>query len=304
MKTRQIFWGAFLISIGALILLRNFIQLELEWGDLWKIWPIVLVLIGINIIIKNNLAKSIISAASGLLLAFALYASVVSVFGLIKDGEYHFDTDEATDYEVSNYTAGFEKGIKMASLQVEAGAGSFELSDTTRELFNAQVEGKSNSYTLTSHVDKGSAEMLFKMKSKKFYFKQRNRVEFKLNPVPAWNLKFDIGAAEVNFDFSSYLVNNLDIQMGAAALTLKLGDLNKETHVNIDAGASSIDIEVPENAGCEIAADVSLSSKDFQGFSKYKGEIYRTDNFDKADKKIYIDLQSGVSSIKISRESW
>ncbi len=303
MKTKQIFWGVFLISIGILILLSGYIEFECGFGDLWKLWPLFIVLIGINLMLKNTTAKAILSGLTALVLAFTLFASVISFFGWIKD-DVEFQIDHENTFDVSNYSTEFEKGIKNASLHVEAGAGAFTINDTTSFLFTADVEGKNSSYSLTSDIQESNADLNFKMKSRKFFIKRKNRVEMKLNPVPVWDLKFDMGAVAADFDVSGFNVRKLDIQMGAASLVLKLGSINAESHINIDAGASSIEISIPEDAGCEIKADASLSSKEFIGFTKISEHLYKTKDFDAAKKKIYLDIDSGISSIKVSRSAW
>jgi hypothetical protein len=302
MKTKQIFWGVFLISIGILILLRNYLNLDFELGDIWKLWPLVFVLVGVNLMIRNDTAKSIVSGLTGFILAVALYASVAGIFGWIRDDvDFRFDD---SDFEISEYTTPYEKGIRNASLQVEAGAGSFVMNDSTELLFSASVEGKNNKYSLTANTDDESADLLFKMKSAKFFIKNKNRVELKLNTAPLWDLNFDIGAAAADFDLSSYNIESLDIEMGAASLKLKLGDINPESHIKIDAGASSIDILIPENAGCEIHTEASLSSKSFTGFTKISENLYRTENFKDASKKILLNMHSGISSINVNRYTW
>jgi hypothetical protein len=302
MNTKQIFWGVFLISIGFLVLLRNYLNLDFDLGDIWKLWPIVFIFIGINLMMKNAALKSIMSALTALVLAIALYASVAGVFGWIRDDvEFEFNND---DYDVSEYTAPFEKGIKNSRLWVEAGAGSFRIEDSTSELFHATVEGKRTNYSLTTETNENTSDLHFKMGSTKFFLKNKNRVELRLNTQPVWDLEFDIGAAAVDFDLTSYDIENLDIEMGAASLKLRLGSKNDESNVRIDAGASSIIIEVPEEAGCEINAEVSLSSSNFSGFTKIRDNLYRTDNYDNSEKKIILDLKSGVSSINVSRYSW
>ena len=91
--------------------------------------------------------------------------------------------------------------------------------------------------------------------------------------------------------------------MGAASLKIYLGDLSDTTNVEIDAGASSIEISIPENIGCELKADVTLSSMHLDRFNKTNKKLYRTDNFDSSPKKIFLKIDSGVSSIKIRRSS-
>ena len=105
----------------------------------------------------------------------------------------------------------------------------------------------------------------------------------------------------MDFDLTPFNISKLNIEMGAASLHLKLGVPQNETKIIIDAGASSMNISIPRSVGSEIDADISLSSKKFSGFNKIESGLYRTPNFDVAVKKIFFDISSGVSSIKISR---
>ena len=129
----------------------------------------------------------------------------------------------------------------------------------------------------------------------------RNNVEMALNEKPEWDLNFDVGAASLDLDLTPYIISKVDIDMGAAALNIKLGDKSDLTRVKIKAGASDIDILIPDSVGCEINSDVSLSSKYYQGFEKVKKDIYRTDNFDSAKKRIYIEIDCGVSSVDVRK---
>jgi hypothetical protein len=38
--------------------------------------------------------------------------------------------------------------------------------------------------------------------------------------------------------------------------------------IKIDAGASDIDILIPDSVGCEINSDAALSSRNYEGFTK------------------------------------
>jgi hypothetical protein len=81
---------------------------------------------------------------------------------------------------------------------------------------------------------------------------------------------------------------------------LQLGNLADKLNVFIDAAAATIDIELPKDVGCEIYCNNRLGKAHFDGFIK-KGDAMRTDNFDTASKKVYINLDSGVSSIDVRR---
>jgi hypothetical protein len=133
--------------------------------------------------------------------------------------------------------------------------------------------------------------------------KFKNRVEIALNENPTWDINIDGGAAAMNLDLTKFKIENISVGMGAASLDVKLGSLSEETRLNVEAGASDIDILVPEEVGCQVRLDAVLSSKDLHGFIKIKSGLYRTAEFEEASKKIFIEIDCGVSSINIRRYS-
>ena len=57
MKTDKIFWGIFLVFIGGIFLLENFDIIDFSWRYIWHFWPVVLILIGVNLLFKNSNSK-------------------------------------------------------------------------------------------------------------------------------------------------------------------------------------------------------------------------------------------------------
>lgn len=56
MKAREIFLGLFFILLGALLLLDNFDVIDIWWRtrDVWRLWPLILIVIGMNLISKRS----------------------------------------------------------------------------------------------------------------------------------------------------------------------------------------------------------------------------------------------------------
>src|ERR1017187_8295603 len=307
MKTKHLFWGILFISIGLLWLLQHFMQIYVEWDYVWKLWPVVIILWGASLMIGNQVARGIVTAITAFVLAFALFASFQYGFLHVGHGIDWTVNDDNNSYRygVTDYSEPYDNTYSKATLNLTAGAGSFISHDTTTDLFFAHAEGKKDNYTLSKSVSGDNVDLDFDMNKGHINFfhfnKIRNRVDFKLNTEPLWDLNFDLGAASVDFDLSPYKTEKISIDMGAASLKLKLGDRAEQTNLSVDAGASSIDISLPEEAGCEIRTDISLSSKHLEGFKNIESDLYRTDNFENAKKKIFISIDSGVSSIKITR---
>src|ERR1035437_5437758 len=307
MKTKHLFWGILFISMGLLWLLDHFMQLFVDWNYLWKLWPVVIILWGASLMIRNQVAKGIVVGLTAFILALALFTSVRYGCHQVGHGMEWTINDDNDGYKftTNEYSEPYNNSYSKATLNFNAGGGTFIAHDTTTELFFAQAEGKKDNYTLSKDVSDNHVDLNFDMNQghiRFFHFnKTRNRVDFKLNTEPLWDLNFDLGAASVDFDLSPYKTEKISIDMGAASLKLKLGDRAEQTNLSVDAGASSIEISVPEDAGCEIKADVSLSSKHFDGFKNIESDLFRTDNFENAKKKIYISIDSGISSIKVTR---
>ncbi len=310
MKPKHIFWGLFFVSIGVLILLSNLGALELDIAGFWKLWPLVFILWGIAFLINSKILKGFIAAATAIILALAVFAFFSSAFSLaggnfnVNDNGIHIDFDDNTNYDTTLYAQPFDRSVNHAEFYFKAGAGRFVLNDTTADLFSANTRGIKDNYEFSTSSENNDAEINFKMRKHSFVFFKgniKNFAEIKLNPMPVWDLNFELGASSTDLDLSSFKTEKLNLKTGASSITLKLGSLADSVDVNIDAGVSSIHIKIPDSTGCEIRTSTALSSRHMPDFDKYGSNLYRTSNFDSAVKKIFINIHSGLSSINVTR---
>jgi hypothetical protein len=70
MKNKYIFWGLLFVSIGILILLMN-----IDLNNIWRFWPIQVILWGIIYFTKNQIVKGFIAGIYGITLAVTLTES-------------------------------------------------------------------------------------------------------------------------------------------------------------------------------------------------------------------------------------
>lgn len=56
LKTGSIFWGLFLMGLGALFLLANFDVID--YGSIWKYWPILIIVIGLKLVFEHATGKA------------------------------------------------------------------------------------------------------------------------------------------------------------------------------------------------------------------------------------------------------
>jgi hypothetical protein len=300
MKSGQLFWGLFLLTIGALFLLTKYDVICSDFSFVWDLWPLIFVLWGAIVIFKNSLVRPIISALFGIFLAvmfFGIIANIFSGFG------FSYSTNDR-DYMTEDYSKEFDSTIQNAEFVLSSGAGTFQLGRSTDNLVEGESYGTLAEYDFTSDIEGNRAYVEFNLHKRHFNFfdgKLRNHLDIALNENPIWDFKFDFGAAKAIFDLSTFKVNNIELNTGASNVKLKLGDRTDTTYVDVEMGVASLRIEIPENSGCQIRGDMVLMSRSLSGFTKKEKGYYETPGFDDASKKIFIRIDGGVSSLKIIR---
>ena len=305
MKPSHIFWGLLFIGLGLLVLINNFTTIFMDWASIWKLWPLTIVLIGLSILIKHNYGKSVIAGLAAIVLAFAIFASFKTATHFFSnDINIDFGDGANHEYGTTEFSEEYDSSSTYATLNFDAGAGTFSIKDTTYNLIYAITEGHINNYRLKRLDSDTSSIIDFDMGDKaifRFGKDYKNKVDIALNSKPVWDMSFDVGAASMDFDLTEFKTRNVDVDMGAASINIRLGNLYSETKLSVDAGASDINIFIPIESGCKIVTDGALSSKHFSDFNKIDSDNFKTENFDEAANKIFIDIECGVSSISVER---
>lgn len=311
MKTEKIVWGLILIFIGSIFLLENFDQIEFYWSSVWRFWPVIFILIGANMLLSRFGNKSsapyIIGAITVLTLGLIAYQGTRPDRGRSwMDFHYENDQDEKNDSSSANtkFSETYE-GSQNARLNIQGGATSFRLTDTTSNLFEASLKQRFAKFTLNKTIIDSIEVLNFRMRDGKQNWNldnvEDNITQIQLNNIPVWDIKIEMGAGEAIFDLSNYKVKKLVFEGGAASFEAKLGSGFPLTEVEVETGVANVEIEVPDSSGCRIDVDSGLSSKDFIGFIKQADGTYETSNYSTAPNKINISLKGGLSSFEVKK---
>jgi hypothetical protein len=316
MKTDKIFWGIIFVFIGGVFLLENFNVIDFSWSYVWRFWPLLLIITGINIVFaKSNSKVGLISVVSITLIALAIIT-----FQGIKDGKNHTnsrwtfsddndnwdDKDDADSVaNTTNYSEDLDAKFKSATLNIYGGASTFEIENGDEKLFNAKVKESKMRYFLKKTESDSTAVLEFRSKnrSSSFNFKddEFGAVKMQINTSPIWDVNLKMGAGKADFDFSQNKVRNISLKGGAAEFDIKLGNLYNDVNLSAETGLADVNVKIPEAAGCRILASSGLSSKSFKNFNKMEDGSYETSNFKTANQKIHLTLKGGLSNFEVSR---
>jgi Domain of unknown function (DUF5668) len=319
-----------LIVLGFLFLGKEFNLFDFNWGDIARFWPVLLIIIGLNIIFGNRSNGS----TSTILLIICFLAIP---FGLVRNCEnkwkerdgFHWN-DDNRDYNddenndeksESSASEGFSKSqnfieemdasIKSAKLSIEGGVAGIDIDGTTTKLFEADTKSTFTDFNVSKKVENGMANIRFSMNGKNGDnnhididsddFDGKNEAKIKLNPTLEWAMDYKFGVAGADLDLSQFNIKSLDIKTGVSGVDIKLGDKANDMQVDIDAGIAGIQLKVPTSMGVRIKTDSFMSGNDFEGFTKKGDGYYLSPGYDKAVKKITINYKGAFASFDVDR---
>jgi hypothetical protein len=305
MNSKNISWGLFWVVVGALLILRNFDLLcfEINWDLIFRFWPVLLIFAGINSLIRgtsNNRFHWLMPVLMILLIVLLCVKGLSWNSSMEQRETNDFSSTEGSTAPTFTVNS---NNTQFASLYFSGGAAQFALKDTTALLFAANMPMNGSGYVMEQVQNDSVENITLKMDGdakidlgdKKW---NANKVDLLLNANPIWDLDFDLGAGEVNFDLSKYKVRELAIDAGAASLDIKLSDL-QNAKVVVNAGASSIILRIPKSINCELNIDAVLSAKSLNGFEKVDENYYVYKSTLPNAKKIDLTIDAGISSVEI-----
>jgi hypothetical protein len=316
MKLNRVMWGVILLFVGVVLLLENFNAIEFYWRNVWGFWPVFLIISGINILFNKNksqVGNMICIGVLVVMLGFVFYKGQQPPenkywFGekFSKDIDIDINDDKRGEVQKINFSEPMVIGdsTKKTVLNISGGGTSFDLKGATNDLFVADVERRSGNFILQKESNDTVNTLTFKMKQSKNRWSMGdggNDVDLMMNTNPEWVVNMNMGAGEVDMDFSEYKVRRFKFDGGAAALDIRVGDRLPIADVIVKTGIADVKISIPKGSGCVIKTNTGLSARDFEGFVKIDNGNYETPNYKAAANKIIINLDGGLSNFEVNR---
>ncbi len=333
----SLFGPIVLIAIGGFFLLVNLGIIQdysFNWTGVLQLWPLFLILIGLNIIVKQAPQP-----LGGLLSAFVGLVAI-GIFGYVL----LFGEDNATlnRFGISNNPTEYQteqidyapEDVETAVIKIDFGAAGGDVSSLvgSSSLIAGQVSYLGDLVFDTS-TSGNHAEVFLTEKNEGWawlnpanwdFGEQSTRWDLGINPTVETELRLDSGAGSVNYDLAglslSYLnidgsagsanvtlpngVYDVDYDQGAGSLKMTLPENGRQT-VDIDGGAGSITLYLPAEMAAQIEIDSGAGSfnpgprfTQVSGDDKNEG-IWETEDYDNADDRVQLIVDIGAGSVTI-----
>jgi hypothetical protein len=300
-------WPLVLIFLGGVFLLENTGYLPPNfWMNLWRLWPLVLVLVGIELLFAHRIPW----------LALAGLAAVVLVLGAVATNsnlpphETARPSTSSIDTDLGN--------ASQAAVTVRFGAGQLTVGPIEQprpnELASMTYEGPSDLAPVPRYtpVGGGVGQLEYQSSGRGApgflpWMNGRNsgspRMDLNLAPnVPITSFVVQTGATDARLDLSTLRVNAIDMSIGAATAWVRFPEAAGSTTVHISGGASTITLEIPQGVAAQIRHRGGLSTLnvDQNRFPQVSEGLYRSADYDTAPNKLDINLETGVTTIQVN----
>lgn len=125
--------------------------------------------------------------------------------------------------------------------------------------------------------------------------------QFRLNPDLPMSLEIDAGASRLNLDLHDLQVKYFSFDGGASHVTLTLPARVENMVADLEAGAASIDLNVPQGVGLRLRLKSVGTLKIDEGrFVPREGRTYQSADYDTAKYRAEVNIEGGATSIRVS----
>lgn len=306
-KRSQINWGIILIGIGFLFLLNTIgVVGHFNWSLLLHLWPVIIIIIGVNIILKNT--------PLWWLTPVIFVLGILGLF-LVSNGDGYYRYNYNLDFrpplvnrDSNTYRSETEisPDIEMMEVELNFSAGRLIL-DSVREeknLYETRLSYKNTSphFDYSYEKDKNIGYLSIKQPEKSnnwFNFSARNDWQLYLTRNIPLIIKVNAGAGEFNFNLEELNAQELTINSGAGDLEIDLGEHTQ--YLRLNSAAANVDLNIPDNRALSIRSEGLISNNNFtdKGLIKTENNIYQTLNYQNSTNKLIIEINSPASNIDL-----
>jgi hypothetical protein len=282
-----------LIVLGGIFLLNNFGVLPWSiWTNLWKFWPILLVLIGIEYLIGQS-----ISLKTGLILLLLIFIIPI-IFAFNPFTNNPFATEKLN---VSKPLGDLTK----AKIMIDFPTTNLNITTVknTTKLIEGEISFSKAAQKPKIETESSFGQMIVRINQPTspglpFISSLRNETSIGLTEQIPLEIQIDTGASKGKIDLTKLRVDYLEINSQASDLNITFGDLYS-ARAKIKTKASTVNIKIPKDLATRVKIDSKVKNLSINDrFKKSDGE-YKTKGFEDAFTRLDIQIESVAGSITI-----
>ena len=283
-----------LIGLGTALLLGNLGIVNINWLNLLQFWPVVLILIGLDIMFGGrSVLGSMSIAALGIVLVIGVIIWAGVGRGVAPGGSIVTLPIQQELGDVSALKATLELGAANADVHAEhdstyAVKGEYYGDDRTPIDVSYEQNGDTGVLHLTQKPDEFNN---FSVKG--------GEITLGLTDAVPMNLSVNAGVGNATFDLTGIDLDSLDLNAGVGNVTVTLPN-SGNYNAKIDAGVGNVTLHIPDGVEARIHYDRGISDLNIDSrFHKVDDETWETSGYGSAENQVDIDINAGIGNVTI-----
>lgn len=290
----RLFWGLFFVAFGGLFLLQNLDIVDVDFSEVWQLWPIIIILFGLSLLsVKSRLWRSI-----------AIITAIISVAVIVAAALGYMPRDNTASENSSISISQETSDVRSVNLSVKSGAGNLSMSthDSDQAVI-ATLDSDIATLNQSSAISDGVHNISLSTDANIRWWlgSFRNDLTVSVTERQPVDLTVDFGASSADIDLRKAKLNTLKVKTGASSLVAKIGSKVDRTTVDIEAGASSVELHLPSASGVRVELESGLSSTDLQGLDDKGNGVWESPGFDEAEQTVAVTAKIGAGSLDLKR---
>ncbi len=305
----SVFWPIIFIGAGVVLLLTTLGYLpDLSWGVIWRLWPLLIIALGVDLLIGR---RSVIGAIVSAVLIIVLIGGMVLVALFAQNIPVVSDWIQPLEFRTDHVETPLAN-VEWAEVYIDwtSVPGYLSASEDSPNLIEADVDYVGE-LTFRTDVRGGRADVVLDSRftgsgfgSLSFGDQSDKRWDVRLSPDVPLDLTFDAGAGPCDFDLTGLQISGLVLDAGSGPIDLVLPS-GSAFDVEIDGSSGPLTIVLPRNVGAWVELD--SGSGPFgpdERFELVRGKrtgdgTWETDNYRTAEHTIRLKIDQGSGPITI-----
>lgn len=292
MRSRSFLWPAVLILIGVIALLVNAGAISSDrLYRLADLWPLILVVIGLEIVSRRALrgAAGDLAAVLIVLVAAGGALAYVAVGPAIPGGTRTLDASDAVG------------SLNHATLNVDVGAATMTVTGSGAlgsDLYRAHIEYSGSKPDIS--LDRSTGDLQFSQNNPFGFFGGRRLViDLQLSSAVSWDFSINTGAASDTYKLSALKVVSMDLNAGASREDITLGPPTGAVSITLNGGALTVHLHRPSGTEASVQVSGGAVSLVADG-QRYRGigeQSWQSSGFSGASDSYQVDVTGGASTV-------